>query len=219
MTPGDKIRAARERLGLSQAELGRLSGGCSQATIEKIEKGETLRSKFLPFIAARLGLPLAELDAAYAAVAGPAAAGQTTDLSRLVTGARTFPVYSAAEGGPGEVIRSVDPMEWIPRPDPVAHVRDAYGMVIAGESMVPEFRPGDTAIINPLLPVIGGEVYLFYREKDGEARATIKQLRRASADSWHVRQHNPPDGAKPDFTLPRKEWSICHRVIGKFSRQ
>jgi len=92
-------------------------------------------------------------------------------------------------------------------------------MIISGTSMQPEFRPGETALVNPLLPVIGGEVYVFYREAEGEARATIKELVRQSAESWHVRQHNPAPGKKPEFTLPRNEWRVCHRVIGKYSRQ
>ncbi|SRR5581483_4989869 len=216
MTPGEKIREARERLGLSQAQLGKQAGGCSQATIDKIESGETTRSKFLPLIAKRLGIALDELDQAYAAMSQHKA--PVVEMAHIVSGERNFPVYASAEGGPGEVIRSSDPVDFLPRPAPVGHVRTAYGMIISGESMMPEYRPGDTAIVNPLLPVIGGEVYVFYREKDGEARATIKQLRRASADTWHVHQHNPPDGQKHDFTLSRKEWTICHRVIGKFSR-
>ena len=37
---GERIKKERERLGLSQAELGRLVGYSSRSTINKIEKGE-----------------------------------------------------------------------------------------------------------------------------------------------------------------------------------
>jgi len=67
-------------------------------------------------------------------------------------GGRDFAVYATAEGSPGEIIRSTDPIDFIARPAPVAHVREAYGLVITGESMVPEYKPGETALINPLLP-------------------------------------------------------------------
>lgn len=205
--------AARKAAGLSQPQLANLAK-CSQQLIAALEAGTTKTTKFLPRIAAVLNVLPGVLDEDFAgltSVDGPIAAQPTAD--------RVFPVYASAEGGPGEVIRSADPMEWVPRPDPVLHVKQAYGMKISGESMVPEYRPGDTAIVNPLLPIIGGEVYIFYHEIDGEARATIKELRRATTDVWHVRQHNPPDGKKADFTLNRKEWAICHRVIGKYSRQ
>jgi phage repressor protein C with HTH and peptisase S24 domain len=101
----------------------------------------------------------------------------------------------------------------------VASVRGAYGLLITGESMFPEYQAGETAIVDPNLPVVGAAVYVFYAEHDGEARATIKHLRRAAADSWHVRQWNPPDGGKADFTLPRREWAKAHRVLGKYSRR
>jgi len=94
----------------------------------------------------------------------------------------------SARGASGRrlVIRSTDPIDFIPRPAPVAHVREAYGLVITGESMVPEYKPGETALINPLLPVMGGEVHVFYSDLQGEARATIKHLRRATATEWLV---------------------------------
>lgn len=56
MEIGDRIRLRREELSQSQAELGR-AVGISQAAIEKIEKGKTRRSRFLPQILAKLGLP------------------------------------------------------------------------------------------------------------------------------------------------------------------
>ncbi len=85
--------------------------------------------------------------------------------------------------------------------------------------MFPEFKAGETAIVDPNLPILSGESCIFYAERDGEARATIKHLRRAGADVWHVKQWNPPDGAKADFTLSRKEWAKAHRVLGKYSRR
>ena len=117
-----------------------------------------------------------------------------------------------------EFIRSTDPIDFIPRPAPVAHVREAYGLVITGESMVPEYKPGETALINPLLPVMGGEVHVFYSDLQGEARATIKHLRRATATEWLVTQHNPPKGKPKEFSLSRKEWHTAHRVFGKHAR-
>jgi len=56
-------------------------------------------------------------------------------------------------------------------------------------------------------------------ELKGEARATIKQLRRVTPESWLLTQHNPPAGQKHDFSLPLREWRWAHRVVGKYSRQ
>lgn len=211
-TAGEQIRIKREALGLTQTQLAE-AVGTNQQTVEKIENGVTKRSSYLPAIATRLGIPLGDLDPAYKA-ATEGAGSIVLPTSSLMSPERDFRVYASAEGGPGEIIRSSDPVDFVPRPAPVQHVKEAYGLIVTGDSMEPEFRPGDTIIVNPRLPLIGGESYVFYSEFDGEARATVKNMRRATSDKWLVRQWNP---AK-DFSLNRKEWRICHRVLGKYSR-
>jgi phage repressor protein C with HTH and peptisase S24 domain len=126
----------------------------------------------------------------------------------------TFPVYASAEGGPGEIIRSAEPVDWIPRPTALANVKDAYGLIIVGDSMESELEPGDTAYVNPHLPIIFDKTYIFYHEIEGTARATVKRLVRSTADSWVVRQRNP----EKQFQLKRRDWSIAHRVVGKLYR-
>jgi phage repressor protein C with HTH and peptisase S24 domain len=85
--------------------------------------------------------------------------------------------------------------------------------------MEPEFRQGDIALVNPHLPVVGEGAYIFIAEQPGASRATIKWLRRLTADKWFVSQHNPPPGTSKDFTLSRKEWQKAQRVIGKYARR
>lgn len=209
-TLGEKIREKREALKMSQADLGRLVG-VSQATIDKIESGTTKQSKFLVQVARALKLPFEDVFT-FDVVAAP-------DPPPNPFGPNDFPVYASTEGGPeGEIIRSVEPVDWVPRPAPVMHVKEAYGMLVSGTSMFPEFRPGDTAHVNPKLPVVNGEVYVFYRELHGEARSMIKQLSKHTADKWHVHQWNPPEGQKHDFTLDRGDWRWAHRVFGKQGR-
>jgi len=211
--PGEIIRRKREELGWSQAQLGNRVG-ISQPAIKKIEAGDSRHSKFLPKIAQVLAIPLSDLDLS---LSGVVAAPETAPAARIL-GERNFPVHASAEGGPGQIIVSHEAVDFMARPAPLIHVRDSYGLLITGTSMEPEYRQGDTALVNPHLPVIQGEVYIFYAEKAGEARATIKFLRRATADKWLLSQHNPPDGMARDFTLTRREWQWAHRVIGKYSR-
>lgn len=216
MEANEKLREARDRLRLSQKQVADRVG-MTQQSYEAIEAGRTKRSKFLPRLAQLLGIPLSELDPGVTPEPGRPIGDVGARPSLPIE--RDFPVYTAAEGGPGEIIRSPDPVDWMPRPEPVTKVRDAYGLHIVGESMVPEFEPGDVALVNPALPIIGNTTCIFYTEVDGEARATIKRLRRATPESWLVRQWNPPEGQKQDFTLNRKQWAICHRVLGKYYRQ
>jgi transcriptional regulator with XRE-family HTH domain len=63
---GARVRKARKAKRLSQAQLAKLCN-VTQATVQKIETGRSINSRFLPKIWAGLGLPLEELDPAYKA--------------------------------------------------------------------------------------------------------------------------------------------------------
>lgn len=127
---------------------------------------------------------------------------------------RDLPVYAAAEGGEGALVVSVDPIDMVPRPWYLGEVREGYGVLVTGESMSPEFEPGDMAIVNPKLPHMRGKVHIFATERDdGHFLATIKRLVRATATEWIVEQHNPPK----TFSLQRSVWTTARRVVGKYS--
>lgn len=186
-----------------------------------IGKKKSVGPKNVGPLAFALGCEPDDIYAAMGVMARPTGpSAPPIDGRDLVTDSgRDFPVYSAAEGGPGELIRTSDPVDWIPRPSPVRHVKTAYGQLVVGTSMEPEYEAGDTALVNPLLPLINGVTCIFYHEgADGQARATIKRLLRSNQTTWFVRQWNPPPGAKQDFTLDRREWAIAHRVFGKHTR-
>lgn len=214
MQAGQLIENAREARGWSQKDLADRVG-ISQVAIQKIESGKTTQSKFLPKIAQVLDLDLALLDQSLQT----SRPGGEFEKPFVTEGRPDFRVYASAEGGPGEIIRSTEPVDFIPRPTHLVHVRDAYGLLVTGSSMAPEYKNGEMAIIEPSLAVVPDEVYIFYAEKDGEARATIKHLRRATADRWLVMQHNPPEGMPSEFSLPRPEWGTAHRVTGKRTRR
>lgn len=212
---GNKIRNARDLKGLSQEDVADVVGG-GQSTIQRIEKGDFKRMpSVLPAVARLLGLTMEELDPELAGIPQP----PPGSFIPKIVGAEDFKVYASAEGGPGEIILTTDIIDVLPRPSIVANIREAYGLLITGTSMFPEYRSGETAIVNPLLPPQPGEVHIFYAEREGAARATIKELRRATADNWLVSQHNPPEGKHKDFSLPRRDWRWAHRVLGKYSRR
>lgn len=214
--PGEIIKEAREKRDWSQKDLADRVG-ISQPAIKKIEAGDTAQSKFLPKIAKILDLDLSLLDVSLEGTP-PQTSGTSARLPSVGDpfGPKDFKIFSAAEGGMGEILRSVDPVDWWPRPIEVQQVKGAYGMYIVGDSMIPEFKPGHVAVINPNLPYVAGKPYIFYGEtEEGVVRATIKELRRHTGDQWFVRQHNPPEGQKADFMLPRKIWRAAHRIVGR----
>ena len=92
---------------------------------------------------------------------------------------RTFvvPIYSAAQGGKGHIIIDTNPIEEARPPEELIRVRDAYGILIVGESMVPAYKPGDVAWVNPHKPFERDtDVVLYHVPPNGEAEAIIKSL-------------------------------------------
>ncbi|HZP68355.1 MAG TPA: LexA family transcriptional regulator [Pseudolabrys sp.] len=216
---GERVKALRVARGWSQAQLAKASG-VSQPAIKKIEGGQTVKSRFLPDIARALGCDLAEIEGLQqrAVNRGTTTTGRTVQRSAFATllGDADLAVFSSTEAGGGAIILSSEPIDYVRRPAPLQNVKDGYGIIVTGDSMLPEFRPGDTALVHPHLPPIAGEACVFYSEDAGATvKATIKIFNRASESHWHVEQWNPPK----KFTLSRSEWQKCHRVVGKYSRR
>lgn len=133
-------------------------------------------------------------------------------------GAKDLPVYATAEGGDGLVtIAHTDAIDYVTRPDPLDHVSDGYGVYISGDSMAPAFEPGDYALVHPKLPPLKDVDVVLYRvfNPAGDSRALIKRLIGQTPQVWRVKQWNEPK----EFELKKSEWSVCHRVVGKYSRR
>lgn len=148
----------------------------------------------------------------------------TTKTSPIIPGSqligeRDLPVFATSQGGKGAIVLSSDPVDWVARPEPLARVKDGYGVIITEDSMSPEFRSGDIALVNPHLPCRTGDTCVFRGDRpDHTILSCIKFLRRQTADAWHVTEWNSEDGHKRDFTLKKADWQTCHVTVGKYSR-
>lgn len=204
----ENVRRLREAKEWSQEDLARESR-TSQTTIYNIESGETLRSKFLPRIAAALGVALATIDEEL-----QPGANDTPIPRAALVGDVDLPVYASAEGGEGQIIISTDIVDRVRRPTPLLHVREGYGVIITGVSMVPAFRPGEIALVHPMLPPrIEDAVIIYDRER---ARSSIKEYRGETPALWRLRRYQPKE---EDFSLKRIDWPTVHTVVGKYSRR
>ena len=131
-----------------------------------------------------------------------------------LVGQRDFPIFAAAKGGDGHVIVTFDAVEYVKRPAILEGVRDAYGILLTGESMVPAYWPGDMALVHPhLQPSRDSDVVLYHVSPTNEAEAIIKRLVSFNDREWHLKQYNPAS----EFTESRADWTICHRVVGKYN--
>lgn len=228
MEAGNLIRTERKKRQWSQAKLAQ-EVGLSQPAIKKIEDGETTKSKYLPKIAEVLNIPLAKLDATLSQSGhgnvnqqprvSPSSGNhplQTIPADQLM-GRHDLPVHAIVEGGRGALVLSSEPFTSIARPAILIGLKDAYGVLVRGDSMAREFNEGDIAYVDPHKPPRNGDPCVFQSEKqDGAVEATIKYLARspnASDELWYVEQTNPPK----KFTLKKAEWQICHVAVGKQS--
>lgn len=209
---GRLIARRRQQRSLSQEALGQLVGA-GQSTVDRIESGNYKRMpSVMPKVLATLGIPMSEMDPTLVQSPG----GEWNRPAAMLVGVRNFPVHAAAAAGGGSVIISTEPVDYVERPAPLAQVRDGYGVLVTLDSMVPEFRPGDTLLVHPHLPPERGEACVFYADDGhGTVLATVKSFVRSTSAQWFVEQWNPPK----KFTLDRKKWQKAHRVVGKYSRR
>lgn len=215
---GKKIRALREAKGLSQTDLGK-AVGISQPVINKLENGEQQSTKKLIEIAKALGVKPGELDPRYGVIEGTPSIQDIFDNYREAApkqffGDRDLPVFSAVEGGPGELVVSSDPIDLVPRPWYLAEVKNSYAVVVTGESMFPAYEAGDMVMINPKMAYMRGRDHIFTTDPDdGHFKATIKRLVGVTETEWKVEQFNPPKM----FSLDRSIWKYANRVVGKYN--
>ena len=165
MAPGDIIRSERERKGWSQKDLADRVG-ISQVAIMKIENGTTKKSKHIPLIAQLLEIPLTRLDLALshttdAQTSKPlqsggahiidrgrtAGANAPPESTNQLLGSFDLPVFSAAPGGARGLILSTDPYRNVARPHVLLGLKEAFAVLIVGNTMALEYREGDVAYV------------------------------------------------------------------------
>jgi transcriptional regulator with XRE-family HTH domain len=209
MSLAQNVQRFRRRKKLSQAKLAEMIGA-RQNTIAAIESGHTKRTKLLPELAQVLGVSIPELDPSLEVVENATIPG-----NQLV-GPADLPVYSSTDAGDGVVFVSERPVQTVRRPEPLATVSKGYGVIVAGESMVPLVRPGDTVLVHPHLPPKAEDWCLFIGENHGEFRATLKEYLGQTADLWKVKRYFPKE---QEFTLKKRDFPRCEVVVGKYNRR
>lgn len=136
MTLGQKIRARREEMQLSQADLAKRIG-ISQVAIDKIESGRTLKSRYLPEVLSTLGMPLDLISETVlrGAKVAPSSTVTPTNLGELI------PVRIAGKAKAGEFVAIEDLGDW-DEPETFLDTRDPrfpnarhLGFEVEGDSM------------------------------------------------------------------------------------
>jgi phage repressor protein C with HTH and peptisase S24 domain len=223
----ERLKALRMRAGVSMAEGAAACGYKTASGYQHYEDPKKFTKRYLPRDVLEKLVPLFTGRAAkgeepvtanevweLGGFAGPPVGDPLTIIDPAPPHLRqsVVPIYSAAQGGKGHIIIDFNPIEEARPPDELIRVRDAYGILIVGESMVPAYKPGDVAWVNPHKPIERDtDVVLYHVPPNGEAEAIIKSLISFTPHEWKLRQYQPPR----DFTESRVDWPTCHRIVGK----
>ena len=180
-TVAERLRLAREQRGWTQSQLAAASD-VSQGTIGNIESGARQSRGSLPKIAKALGVShdwLADGEGEMVPVGGRVEASNVTPAP---IGTRPVPLISYVQAG-----------YWTEATDP-ATVGDgfeylltdqelsgsAFALQIEGDSMLPQFKPGDRVIVDPEICPQPGD---FVVAMNGGHEATFKKYRPRSLDA------------------------------------
>lgn len=196
-----RIKEARERKGLTKQALGRLMG-MSHAAVGAWESGKNaVAQSNLPRLARLLGVTQSWL---LDGTEGPDSMDKRIDSF----GERDLPVYGGAVGGDGVVmLNRGDKIDQVSRPGILKGVRDAFAIVIYGDSMDPMYKRGDVAHIHPGRPPAPGRGILV---EFHSGHAEIKEFVSQDKDSLRCRQYNPPQELRYDLADVKR----LYRVVG-----
>ncbi len=199
MNVGTEIRRRRKALKLTLEDVA-LAVDSDTGNLSRIETGKQGASEaMLHKIASVLGCAVADLFA------------RGSNVEPVPAGTRRIPLISYVQAG--FMTEAVDPYfagdgeDWLLTDLELSS--NAFALKIKGDSMMPEFREGDTVIIDPAVAPLPGD---FVVAKNGDNEATFKKYRPRGANEQgqHVFELVP---LNEDYPSMRSEITPI-RIIG-----
>ena len=214
---GDRIKDARKKTGISQAELAKLVGR-SQSAVAEWETGETgPRRNIVNKIAAALNVSPLWLEAGGAAdkerpyeADGAGHSLLPAPRERALQEAHG-PVYASAPAGKGShTISLSEIVEYRPKPSRWTSVKGLYGFYLISDCMEPRIQVGELIWVHPhRRPLPGHEAVFVGRNADaGGTPMTVAVYVGQTPARWIVRQHNP----QKEFDLKKSDWD-CQLIV------
>jgi SOS-response transcriptional repressor LexA len=202
-TLADRVKAARERLELTQQQLA-AAAGLKQSDISKIEGGRIRKTTAVPALARALLCDTHWLDT------GEGSPGwdnhENTATGPVIRG--DVPLISWVQAGKwGEIVDNFQPgdaEEWIGTTARVS--RRAFALRIQGDSMAPKVPDGAVVIFDPDKNYQHGSLVL--AKRTGDQAATFKQLW-YDADTPYLK---PLNDRYPVLTMPADSQIIAVAV-------
>lgn len=214
----DRLKAARKMSGLKQSEVAKKIDGLSQPAYSQLESGASKTSTKLIELAKLFNVSsdwlatgegeMTKKPVIRRAIDDPSAFPPalrdhlTADHGDNELDTDNFeammehyvPVISwVAAGDLAPVLTAclTDVIEWIPRPSHLS--QSAFGLVIRGRSMLPEFKPDEIIYVEPEFnPYYLRDGDLVVISCDGDGEATFKQLVMGeTSDDMYLKPLNP----------------------------
>ena len=215
----NRIREIRTDRGISQDALATAIGR-QKALVSKLENGKIkLNQQYLELLSEALSCAPADLlgpPAFVKAKALPKRSLTPPGAKGLMSAgaARTYvPVYGPAAAATPDKVSLTE--EFIvdrkPTPEELLHVRDAFIMYVAGESMYPRYKTGEMVSVHPRRPPYVGQDCVLVFEADGNA--IVKEFAGESENKaeWKLKQYNPEKILK----VRKAEVRAIYAVVGR----
>jgi transcriptional regulator with XRE-family HTH domain len=207
-TPGGLIQLLRKQRGWSEEYLGKLVG-TSQQQIHRIEKDEIEHSRYFTRIRRTLGITK-EMIANYLTK------GSEFVLMDLpLEDEPSLPLYpTLGRLNQNTWLRLQCSICKIIRPPMLKGHNSAYSLLMPDDSMAPEFRAGDTLLVQPSQPIQPGRSHVF-----SNPDLHFKVLRLVSVQDGHYvvkAHHGNNSGDACEGKLLTEEWPYVHLIVGSY---
>ena len=164
MDISSRVRNLRAKLGMTQLQLAEIVG-VAQNSIQKIESGDTKNPRNIERLAEVLQTTPEFLRFGV---------GDIDNATVVASAGNYLPLISMVQAGVWTDIQEVAPLDVELYPCPIKCSKRSFIVKVEGESMLPDFKPGDLIYVDPEVQVENGS-YVVAR-LDDENQATFKQL-------------------------------------------
>jgi SOS-response transcriptional repressor LexA len=203
----ERFSIARTKAKLSQAELA-VKVGISQAAINKIETGATLHPRRMNDFAKHLNVTAEWLLYGVGA--------ELINTQNSTQNIKMIPLISWVKAGvwPEAVdnLKPDDADEHYPCPE--KHSKNTFALTIMGESMFPDFIPGEIIYVDPEVEAQSGSCVVI--RQNGDTETTFKQLM-LDGSKKYLKALNPNWPNPIIEMLP--DAVICGVVIGSYRKR
>lgn len=213
----DRISRRMTDLKVTQADIKRATGA-GKATISSWVKGDTSPSgAYASKLAACLRCNTDWLLSGIGDMTGVPEGTERVPLDHKMKG--RLPVISWVAAGNWAAVMPTtldDVIEWIPRPE---HLSDrAFGLIIKGRSMWPEFKPNEIVYVEPeITPWDLNDGNLIIVQCNDDTEATFKQLVMGNGHSDMYLKPLNPDWPEQKMQ-PMSECTLVGIVDSKYTR-